>query len=250
MMKNVPTAHNEAKLDDIANTVIMPGDPLRAEYIAKTFLKDVKCYNKVRSMYGFTGYYNGIRLSVQGSGMGCPSMGIYSKELFDFYNVKNIIRVGSAGALSTNLKLKDIVLASQDYTNSNYIKLVKNNYNVEQKYIEASKLLLNIAEDVAKRKNISYISGKVYTSDVFYSNINIQKKLAEQGILAVEMETAALYTNAFNSNKNALAILSISDNPITGEGLSSLDRQVSFNQMIELALDVATKCSRSEDKYL
>lgn len=250
MMKNVPTVHNEAKLDDIANTVIMPGDPLRAEYIAKTFLKDAKCYNKVRSMYGFTGYYNGIRLSVQGSGMGCPSMGIYSKELFDFYNVKNIIRVGSAGALSTNLKLKDIVLASQDYTNSNYIKLVKNNYNVEQKYIEASKLLLNIAEDVAKRKNISYISGKVYTSDVFYSNINIQKKLAEQGILAVEMETAALYTNAFNSNKNALAILSISDNPITGEGLSSLDRQVSFNQMIELALDVATKCSRSEDKYL
>lgn len=246
-MENVPTAHNEANINDIAKTVIMPGDPLRAEYIANKYLKKVKCYNKVRSMYGFTGYYNDVRLSIQGSGMGCPSMGIYSKELFDFYGVDNIIRVGSAGALDNNLKLKDIVLASKDYTNSNYISLVKNDYKIGESYIESSKILLDMAENIANQNNISYVSGNVYTSDVFYASMDTQKKLASNGMLAVEMETAALYTNAFNSKKNALAILSISDNPLTGESLSSTDRQVSFNQMIELALDVAIRCSRSEN---
>lgn len=243
-MLNVPTAHNSAKLGDIAQTVIMSGDPLRAKYIADNYLKNVVCYNQVRAMYGYTGYFENVKISVQGSGMGCPSMGIYSKELFDFYNVQNIIRVGTAGALNSSLKLKDIVFAKQVYTNSNYVKLNGNDKIKNSDLLYANSMLLDMAEKIAINKNIPYVSGKIFTSDIFYSDINFLNNLAKNDFLAVEMETAALYTNAYNSGKNALTILSISDNPIIGTGLSSTERQISFDKMIKIALELAINCSR------
>lgn len=238
-MENVPTPHNSAKLGDIARVVIMPGDPLRARYIAKKYLQDVVCYNKVRAMYGYTGMYNNIKISVQGSGMGCPSMGIYSKELYDFYNVDTIIRVGTAGAINQKLNLRDIIIADSSNTASSYVE----QFNVSNKNsLCATKELVNKAIDIAKNKNFSVKVGKIYTSDTFYTDIEKLKKLANSDILAVEMETAALYTNAFISNKKAISILSVSDNPITGESLSSTDRENSFNKMIKFALELAILC--------
>lgn len=238
-MSNVPTPHNSAKLDDIAKTVIMPGDPLRAKYIAEKFLSNIVCYNQIRAMYGYTGYYKGIKVSVQGSGMGCPSIGIHSKELFDFYGVENIIRAGSAGSLDKDLKLKDIVIADSTTTNSNYPEIIKKS-KVEKLF--ASRHLLGLALKTVKDNNIKYKSGNIFTSDVFYSSKDELMELSKNGVLAVEMETAALYTNADLYKKNALTLLSISDNPLTGEGLNSEERQNSFDEMIRLSLEIAITC--------
>ncbi|MNP22357.1 Purine nucleoside phosphorylase DeoD-type [compost metagenome] len=223
-------------MGDIARTVIMPGDPLRAKYIAEKYLKNVVCYNEVRGMLGYTGEYKGVRISVQGSGMGCPSMGIYSKELFDLYNVDNIIRVGSAGAISDKIELRDLIVAKSVYTNSNYVKEL----GFDSNFIPTSNNnILEKAVSINSGYGFNAKFGNIYTSDVFYSDVKKLIDLKDLDILGVEMETAALYSNASVSNKNALSILTVSDKPITGESLSAIDRQVSFNSMMEFALELA-----------
>lgn len=245
----VPTVHNEAKKGDIAKTIIMPGDPLRAKYIADNFLDEVVCYNNVRNMLGFTGKYKGVRISVQGSGMGIPSMGIYSKELFEGYDVDNIIRIGSAGCLfnknaskvANSVKLRDILVAKTVYTDSNYI--VTN--NVEDKvFPECSEELLSMLNNIAKQEKIEVKCGEIFTSDVFYNSLQNLLELSKKDILGVEMETLALYTNAKIANKNALAIYTVSDNPITGDSISSEEREKGLNKMIKLALELAYECEK------
>lgn len=247
MKINVPTIHNEAKLGEIANTVIMPGDPLRAKYIAENFLEDVYCYNKVRNMLGFTGKYKGIKISVQGSGMGVPSMGIYSKELFDGYNVSNIIRIGSAGCLANknasnianNINLRDILVAKTVDTDSNY--LLSNDIE-DSLFFECSEMLLSLVKNIAKKVNIDIKQGKIFTSDVFYKDKGKLIQLSKLDVIGVEMETLALYANAKASNKNAIAIYTVSDNAITGEGITSQEREKGLNKMIKLALEMAYEC--------
>ncbi len=237
----VPTPHNRAVKGDIAKTVLMPGDPLRAKYIAKNFLEDAVLYNDVRGMYGYTGGYKGIKISVQGSGMGVPSMGIYSKELFEGYDVDNIIRIGSMGSLANNeasdeaknIKIKDVVVATSILSDSNYIS----SSNLEGRaFPVASEKLLSIAKKVAK-ENVKF--GQVFTSDVFYSSKEHLIELSKTGVLGVEMETLALYVNANVAGKNALAIYTVSDNPILEIGLTSKDRENGFNEMIRYSLDIA-----------
>ena len=249
MKIKVPTVHNEAKKEDIAKTVIMPGDPLRAKYIADNFLEDVVCYNNVRNMLGFTGKYKGVRISVQGSGMGIPSMGIYSKELFEGYDVDNIIRIGSAGCLfnenasnvANSVKLRDILVAKTVDTDSNYI--VTN--NVEDKvFPECSEELLSMLNNIAKKEKIEVKCGEIFTSDVFYNLMQNLLELSKKDVLGVEMETLALYTNAKIANKNALAIYTVSDNPITGDSISSEEREKGLNKMIKLALELAYECEK------
>lgn len=237
-MINVPTPHNEAKKGDIAKIVIMPGDPLRAEYIAKKYLEDAVCYNKVRNMYGFTGMYKGVRVSVQASGMGIPSMGIYSKELFEGYDVDTIIRVGSAGSLSSSIQLKDIVVAGTVASDSNYLSCV----GIEENTLIANEELLEKVKEYASTNNINNINiDKVFTSIIFYDSKENLEKIANEGYLAVEMETLALYANAKKASKKALSILTISDDLIKGESLSSKERQESFDKMIEIALGITEK---------
>ena len=213
----VPTPHIEAKKGDFAKTVLMPGDPLRAKFIAETYLEDYKCVNQVRGMLGFTGTYKGKKVSVMASGMGMPSIGIYSYELFNGYDVENIIRVGTAGAIHEDLKIRDIVIA-----------------------MGASYELLNKAVEEAKsREGVRYKVGNVYSHDVFYDPSGSAMQFAKMGVLAVEMEAAALYMNAAWAGKNALAICTISDHILTGEATTSAERQTAFNTMMEIALEIA-----------
>lgn len=236
-MSNVPTPHNSAKLGDIAKTVLMPGDPLRAKFIAENFLEDVIQFNTVRNMFGYTGTYKGKRISVMGSGMGMPSIGIYSYELFNFYNVENIIRIGTAGSLSEKLNLRDIVIGLGASTNSNYAS----QYNLPGTFAPiASFDLVKSAVEKAKENNINAVVGNILSSDIFYSKDETAlDKWRSMGILAVEMEAAALYMNAAEAGKNALCILTISDCPLTGQGLSAEDRQLSFTEMMKIALETA-----------
>lgn len=230
------TPHILANIDDFAKTVIMPGDPLRSKMIAETFLQDAKLVNNVRGIQGYTGYYKGKKVSVMASGMGNPSMGIYSYELFNFFNVENIIRVGSAGALTTNLKLKDLVLAQKVYTSTNY-----DNFYVQfgAGFIEGSDKLINLAKQKAKELNFSLNVGNTFCSDTFYTSENQAQIAKDNNLLAVEMEGAALYLNAKKLNKNALVICTISDNVITGEQNSPQERQNAYLDMIKLALEMA-----------
>ena len=235
---NVPTAHNNAKLGDIAETILLPGDPLRAKFIAETFLDNPVIYNTVRGMYGYTGYYKGKKISVQGSGMGIPSIGIYSYELINFYGVKNLIRVGSAGAINQNLKVHDIVIGMGACTDSNYA----NQFNLPGTFAPiASYDLLKKSVDIANRKNINVTIGNIVSNDVFYSDSGLDNlaKWNKMGVLAVEMEAAALYMNAARAGVNALCILTISDCPFTGEECSAHERQVAFTKMMEIALELA-----------
>ena len=236
----VPTPHNKAKKGEIAKTVLMPGDPLRAKYIAEKYLTDVKMYNDVRNMYGFTGKYKGKEISIQGSGMGIPSMGIYSRELFEGYDVDNIIRIGSAGALANNeakgIELRDVLVATSVATDSNYV--LSNNMD-EEYYPVVSDNILKVVEEVTNEKNIDVKYGEIFTSDVFYKDREGLIECSKMGVIGVEMETLALYTNAKITNKNALAMFTVSDNPILGESISSEERQIGFDKMIELALEVA-----------
>lgn len=235
----VPTPHNAAKFGDIANVVLMPGDPLRAKYIAEKYLDDAVCYNTVRSMFGYTGTYKGVKISVQGSGMGVPSMGIYSKELYEGYNVNTIIRIGSAGALVDNIKLRDIVVASVIDTDSNYFNV--NIIDKESKPI-ATEELINKLCDISNEKNIDIKVGKVYTSDTFYDKRENLERYANDGSLVAEMETLALYTNAINAKKNAIAMFTVSDRLLLGESLSAEQRESSFDEMLLLALELAINC--------
>ena len=236
-MATTPTPHNGAIEGDIAKTVLMPGDPLRAKFIADTYLQDVRCFNTVRNMLGYTGTYQGVPVSVMGGGMGMPSIGIYSYELFNFYGVESIIRVGSAGGIADEVKVRDVVAGMGACTNSNYA----HQYQLPGTYAPiASFDLLERAVAAGRDQGVELKVGNVLSSDTFYDD-NDQATISWQkmGVLAVEMEAAALYMNAARANKKALCLLTISDLPLKGESLSAEERQTSFTQMMEIALAVA-----------
>jgi len=236
-MAIVPSACNEAQVGDIAKVVLMPGDPLRAKYVAENYLESPKCFNKVRNMYGFTGTYKGKQISVMGSGMGVPSIGLYSYELFHYFNVEAVIRIGSAGGLADNVKLRDIVVAMTASTNSNYAA----QYNFPGLLAPvADYTMLTKAMDSAKSRNVNAIAGSVYTCDQFYyAQPDLASILKKYGHLAIEMETAGLYYTAMAAGKKALSILTITDHLFTGEALTPLERQETLNDMIQVALETA-----------
>ena len=215
----------------------MPGDPLRAKYIAETYLENPRLVTSVRNMLGYTGTYKGKEISVMGGGMGIPSVGIYTYELFNFYGVDNIIRIGSAGALSDKLKLKDVVIGMGACTDSNYAA----QYGLPGTFAPIADYgLLRRAVEVAEKQGTNVVVGNVLSSDAFYNaNKNANDLWKSMGVLAVEMEAAALYMNAAKAGKNALCILSISDHIYSGEELSAEERQVGFGKMMEIALELA-----------
>ena len=236
-MSNIPTPHITAKEGDFARTVLMPGDPLRAKYIAENFLTDAVLVNNVRGVNGYTGMYNGKRVSVMASGMGMPSMGIYSYELFKFYDVDNIIRIGTAGSLQPDLKIRDLAIAMGACTDSNYAA----QYELPGTFapIASFDLLRKAVDQAEKMGNVGYKVGNVASSDVFYSERPTMDAWQKMGVLAVEMETAALYMNAARTGKNALTICTISDSLVTGEVTTSEERQTSFADMMKVALEIA-----------
>ena len=236
-MTNTPTAHNSAKAGDFAKTVLMPGDPLRAKYIAETYLENPRQVTAVRNMFGYTGTYKGKEISVMGGGMGMPSIGIYSYELFNFYDVDQIIRIGSAGALQDHMKLMDVVIGMGACTDSNYAY----QYGLPGTFAPiADYELLNRAVETAKRQGTNVVVGNVLSSDVFDNAMgNVNDLWRGMGVLAVEMEAAALYMNAAKAGKKALCMLTISDHLYTGEHLSAEDRQLGFKKMMEIALELA-----------
>ncbi len=236
MSSRIPTPHINAPAGAFADTVLMPGDPLRAKYIAEQYLEQAELVNNVRGIQGYTGYYKGKRVSVMASGMGCPSISIYSYELFNFYDVNNIIRIGSAGAISPKLKLKDIVVAMSAYTDSGFISSFGFRGNAAPC---CSYELLSRAMEASKTLPCTVVAGPVYSSDAFYSENSQTELLSKLGVLAIEMETAALYMNAARAGKNALAICSVSDSLVTGEELTAEERQVGFRNMMELGLSLA-----------
>ena len=230
------TPHNSAKKGDIARTVLMPGDPLRAKFIAENYLENAVCYNEVRGMLGFTGTYKGVPVSVQGSGMGMPSMGIYSYELYSEYDVENIIRIGTAGSIADNVNLRDIIIGVSASTNSNY----GIQYRLPGTYAPtASWKLIAAAVKSAEEKGCPYHAGNILSSDTFYDDANSLGDWAKMGVLAVEMESAALYMNAARAGKNALCILTVSDCPFKGLATTAEERQTSFRDMMEIALETA-----------
>lgn len=231
------SVHIGAKKGDIAETVLLPGDPLRAKWIAETFLTDVVCYNEVRGMLGFTGMFNGKRISVQGTGMGVPSALIYAHELITEFGVKNLIRVGSAGSYQEDVKIRDIVIAMAASSNSGLNKI---RFNGADYAPTASFKLFQKAIEIASEKNIKIKAGNILSSDEFYTdNFDDYKKWAAFGVLCVEMETAGLYTVAAKHNVNALTILTISDSLVTEERTTAEEREGTFKEMIQIALDLA-----------
>ncbi len=234
----IPTPHITAKEGDFARTVLMPGDPLRSQYIAEHYLQDAVLVNNTRGVQGYTGFYHGKRVSVMASGIGIPSIGIYSYELYQFYGVENIIRVGSAGMLSPKLKVRDIVLGMSAYTNSSFGL----QYGFQGSFAPCcSYELLSAAMNAAKTMGITPVAGALYSTDTYYDERTppYSAVLRELGVLAIEMEAAGLYLNASRLGKNALAICTISDNPFTGEELDAEARQNTFTQMMEIALEIA-----------
>lgn len=247
-MANYPTPHIKATPEDFAKTVLMPGDPLRAKFIAENFLTNAVLVNNVRGIQGYTGTYEGTRVSVMASGMGMPSIGIYSYELYNFFGVENIMRIGSAGALSEKVKLRDIVIALGASTNSNFAS----NYNLPGTFAPiCSYKMLKTCVDIADTMDVTYHVGNILSADVFYvdtqdvpKNFMTQKSWTKMGILAEEMEAAALYMNAARAGKNALAICTISDHILTGESTTAEERQNSFTDMMELALKTAKELDK------
>lgn len=235
MDSKIPTPHINAPAGAFAETVLMPGDPLRSKFIAENYLDNPVLVNNIRGIQGYTGTYKGKKVSVMASGMGCPSIGIYSYELFNFYNVKNIIRIGSAGAVSSRLKLKDIVIGMSAYTDSGYVKSFGFDGNAAPC---CSYELLKKAMDHAKDLPCNVVCGPIYSSDAFYSDVSNLDVLTRLGVLAIEMEAAALYLNAARAGKNALAMCSISDSLVTGEELPAEERQIGFRNMMELGLSL------------
>ena len=236
-MSNIPTPHIAAKEGDFAKTVLMPGDPLRAKFIAETFLTDAVLVNNVRGVNGYTGYYNGKRVSVMASGMGIPSMGIYSYELFNFYDIDNIIRIGTAGSIHPDLKIRNVVLAMGACTDSNYGA----QYELPGTFapIASFELLRKAVKVIEEMGNIGYKVGNVVSSDVFYSDRQTTAAWQKMGALAIEMESAALYRNAARAGQNALTICTISDSLVTGEVTTAEERQTSFDDMMKIALEIA-----------
>lgn len=233
------TVSNSANKGDIAKTVLMPGDPLRAKYIAENFLDSPVLYNETRNMYGYTGTYKGVPVSVQGSGMGMPSMGIYSWELFTYYDVENIIRIGTAGSFSSDINIGDIVVSLAASTDSNY----EHTFGLPGHFSPcASCELLCRLKEISDAEGINIKAGNTVSCDVFYEiGEDWWKKWASMNVLAVEMEAAALYMNAAYNHRNALAIMTISDHFISVEKASLEDREKNFTDMMKLALETAVK---------
>ncbi len=242
-MKIYPTPHINATPSDFAKTVLMPGDPLRAKFIAESFLDNAKLVNNVRGIHGYTGTYKGTPVSVMASGMGMPSIGIYSYELFNFFEVDNIIRVGSAGGMSEKVRVRDIIIAQGACTDSNYART----FNLPGTFAPIADFnLLKITVDNAEKMKLNYTVGNVLSSDIFYNDLQSVPETAtptalwgKMGVLGVEMEAAALYMNAARAGKNALAILTVSDHLLTGESLSAEERQNTFTDMMKLSLETA-----------
>ena len=233
------TPHIGANKGDIAEVVLLPGDPLRAKYIAETFLEDVVQYNNVRGMLGFTGTYKGKRISIQGTGMGVPSIGIYADELINHFGCKTLMRIGTAGSMHESVKIRDVVLAMASSTDSNINKL---RFNGADYAPTANYELFIEAYNIAKQKGLSVKAGNILTSDAFYGDDkDAWKKWAKFGVLCVEMETAQLYTLAAKYNVKALTLLTISDSLVTGESTTAEERQLTFNDMIITALETALK---------
>lgn len=231
--------HIEAKKGEIAETILLPGDPLRAKFVAENFLEDAACYNRVRNIFGYTGTYKGKRISVQGTGMGIPSMSIYVTELIKDYGVKNLIRIGSCGAIKPEINLRDVILAEGASTDSQTNKLVFGGADFAA--IANFELLLK-AYNVVKEKKINVHVGNVLSSDIFYSDDpNFWKIWAKYGILGIDMEATALYSIAAKYGVNALTILTVSDQINRGEAASSEERQTGFSKMIEIALETVSK---------
>ena len=233
-MEMTPTPHNGARLGEIAKTVLMPGDPLRAKVIAETYLENPICFNTVRNMFGYTGTYHGKEISVMGSGMGMPSIGIYSYELFHFYDVDKIIRIGSAGGIQDDLRVMDVVVGLGACTDSNYA----HQYQLPGTFAPiASYELVEKAVDVARRQGTPVHVGNILSSDVFYNEVS-SEQWKKMGVLCVEMEAAALYMNAARAGKQALCLLTISDHLYRKESLSAKESQESFHSMMKIALEL------------
>ena len=233
---SIPTPHITAKYGEIAKKVLMPGDPLRAKFIAETYLENPICFNTVRNMFGYTGTYKGKEVSVMGSGMGMPSMGIYSYELYKFYDVDSIIRIGSAGSLRDDVHVMDLVIAMGACTNSNYVS----QYNINGYYAPIADFdLLSRAVEAAKQQKRKVVVGNILSSDTFYSECEAENDTwKKMGVIAIEMEAAALYMNAARLGKKALCILTISDHIYLDENLTAQERQNGFTGMMELALEI------------
>lgn len=229
--------HNSAKIGEIADVVLMCGDPLRVRYIAENYLKDAKLVNSVRNMYCFTGDYKGRKISIMGSGMGVPSMGIYSHELYDYYGVKAIIRVGTCGAYQPEIKVRDVVVAIGASSNSAYAS----QYNLNGTYSAIADFdLLKLCDKVSETRDVNVHFGNIYTSDIFYNDDpNMWKKWAEMGCLAVDMETYALYINAARFRRKALTIMSVSDSFIDDEVMTPEERETGLQTIVEIALETA-----------
>ena len=236
-MANIPTPHISAQLGDFAETVLMPGDPLRSKFIAENFLEDAVLVNNVRGVQGYTGTYKGKRVSVMASGMGMPAIGIYAHELFNFYDVKNIIRVGTAGGLMPEIKVRDVVIGQAAVTNSNWAA----QYGCGDVKVPAvaSFDLLKKAEAAAEEIGVNPNIGLIFSSDVFYDTTTDYDKLRDMGVMATEMESAALYMEATRAGKNALCICTISDHLVTGEVTTPEERQNTFTTMMKIALETA-----------
>ena len=244
-MNQYPTPHIDGEPKDFAKTVLMPGDPLRSRFIAENFLTEPRLVNNVRGVQGYTGTYKGTRISVMASGMGMPSIGIYSYELFHIFGVENIIRVGSAGGMQPFVHVRDIVLGQGACTNSNYLR----QYRLMGDFAPiADFTLLRTCEEIAREKGLSFHVGNVLSSDTFYGDeegvppaLQENQGWRKMGVLAVEMEAAALYANAARAGKRALGIFTVSDHLLTGEATTALERQNTFTQMMELALETAVR---------
>ena len=227
------SVHIGAEKGQIADTVLLPGDPLRAKFIAETYLENVECYNEVRGMYGFTGTYKGKKISVQGTGMGVPSISIYVNELIQSYDVQNLIRVGSCGAIRKDVKVRDVILAMTSSTDSQMNRVAFGSIDFAPC---ADFELLKKAYDAAKDTGVPATVGRVFTADPLYHDDSQIEKLAKYGVLGVEMETTALYTLAAKHGRKALSILTVSDHVLTGEETTAEERQTTFHDMIEVAL--------------
>ena len=233
------TPHINAKKEEIAKVVIMPGDPMRAKFIADAYLENAKLVNNVRGMYAYTGLFHGKKITVMASGMGMPSIGIYSYELFHFYDIDYIIRIGTAGSYQTDLNVYDVLLVEESYSDSSYAQVQNGS---TQDIIRASQMLNQKMIEVAKQMNQPLVTGRVYSTDVFYKNQNDRFQIAEKHqCLACEMESFALFHNANITNKQAACLLTISNHFITGEETTPQEREKNLTKMIELALEVGAK---------
>ena len=238
-MELTPTPHNAARKGQIAKTVLMPGDPLRARFIAETFLEDAQLVNNIRGIHGYTGSWHGVPVTVMASGMGIPSIGIYSYELYHFYDVDNIIRIGTAGGLADELQLRDVILCMGASTNSNFVS----QFNLNGTYAPtATWKLLDAAAQAAREKNLPIAVGNVLSADTYYHDApDFNDGWRRMGVLAIEMEAAGLYMTAARAGKSALAICTVSNHIIRGEELTSEERERKITDMVELALETARR---------